>query len=69
MLGTNKLVKELKLYAKNPASITKDDLTSYHQKLELIRSIREKFTQLPAAITDKLGGLYMGTGTDWTLVL
>lgn len=69
MLGTNKLVKELKLYAKNPASITKDDLTSYHQKLELIRSIRGKFTQLPAAITDKLDGLYMGTGTDWTLVL
>ena len=69
MMGKNKLVKELKLYAKNPAAITKNNLAEYYEKLSEMQMLKNRILGTTTAITDYMSGLYLGTKTDWTMVL
>lgn len=68
LTGTNKLVKELRLYAKNPDSVEKENLQNYLQKLSYVSSLKAKFEQVPAELTKYLEGLYLGLDSDWSLI-
>ena len=67
-LGLNKLVKELKLYAKNPALINKGSLSEIQDTLCAAGEKREALRSLPSDISALLTGIYMNEQTDWSVL-
>lgn len=68
LTGKNKLVKELKLYARNPSAVTKDTIVSYYEKLMTVAELKAKLNQAPAQLTWFAGSLYQGVDSDWTVL-
>lgn len=68
MMGQNKLVKELKLYAKTPGSITKENIISIYDTLSLLASKKKEIIETPVEVSGLLSGLFMGIATDWSAV-
>ncbi|MGN1135968.1 MAG: DEAD/DEAH box helicase, partial [Oscillospiraceae bacterium] len=64
-LGLGKLVKELKLHAKDPSSVKKTDLAEILDKLCIISEKKDILRSVPSDITSILTGLYMNEQTDW----
>lgn len=64
-LQTNKLLKEIRLYAKDPKKITKEDLPAVYEQLNLLAELQTKITSVPAQITSLTGGMYAGVNTDF----
>ena len=69
MMGVNKLVKELKLYAKNPAIITKDNIYKYYEKISNLAQLKTKLSQTSPVVKDNLGSLYMDLNSDWNNII
>lgn len=67
-MGKRSLVKELKLYAKNPASISADSLATYYDKLMHMQEVKSKITQVNSATLEYIGTLYLGVDTNWQLL-
>ena len=67
-LGLSKLVKELKLYAKNPAEINKGSLSEIQDTLCAVSEKREALRSLPSDISALLTGIYMNEQTDWSVL-
>lgn len=63
--GQNKLLKELRLYAKTPADVTKDNLLTIYQELADAAALGREVREIPAAVAGALGGVYLGVQTDW----
>lgn len=64
-LGINKLVKELKLYTKNPAAVTKANLQQHLEQLQQMQNWKEELVNAPANPVTMLNGFYQGTDTDF----
>ena len=60
-----KLVKSLKLHAKDPASVTKANLGEILDKLCTISEKKDFLRSLPSDVTALLTGIYMNEQTDW----
>lgn len=68
LLEQSKLVKELRLYARVPGSVTKQNITSIYDRLSLLASKKREIVETPAQLTEQMEGLFMGTATDWEAV-
>lgn len=68
-LNQNKLLKELKLYAKNTATISIDNIQMIYDALILLRGKKREILETPAELVELLGGLFMGIKTDWSEVV
>lgn len=65
LLGQSKLVKELKLYAKNPAEITKVNIKAFHEKLHLLSEKKARIENTPVELKHYMNDLFLGIQTDW----
>ena len=65
-LGLSKLVKALKLHAKDPAAVKKTDLVAILDKLCAAGEMRETLRTLPSDVAATMTGLYMNEQTDWS---
>lgn len=68
MLNQKKLVKEIKLYAKNPVEVTKDNIHMTYDYLTLLNTKKKEILETPSELTDLLNGIFMGITTDWAAV-
>lgn len=68
MMGVSKLVKELRLYAKNPSSIKKEDLPRHYERIKEIAALRQSLAGSNAEMTQCLGAAYNGFRTDWAFI-
>lgn len=67
-MGLSKLVKELKLYAKNPSEITKANLADIHETLCTIAEKKKSIQDFPADIAAMLTGIFANEQTDWKML-
>lgn len=65
-LTLGKLVKELRLHAKDPSSVKKTDLAEVLDKLCSISEKKDILRSVPSDITSMLTGIYMNEQTDWS---
>ncbi|WP_443964909.1 DUF4011 domain-containing protein, partial [Ruminococcus sp.] len=63
-----KLVKSLKLHAKDPSSVTKANLSDILDKLCTISEKKDALRSVPSDITSLLTGIYMNEQTDWNVL-
>ena len=68
MIKQNKLVKQLRLYAKSPADITKENITEYYSFIESAAALKKSINETHANISGMLGSIFTGTSTDWNAV-
>ena len=66
MTGTSAIVKEVKAYALNPATVTKENIKVILEELWAAETIKAELNDVPQEITSLLGGLYMAEKTDFT---
>lgn len=66
IMQTKKLLKEIRLYAKEPKTVTKEHLPAVYEQLNLLTELQKKITSVPAAETSLTGGMYEGMDTDFT---
>lgn len=67
-IGQSKLVKELKLFAKDPTIITKESISGFYDKLTYIAGIKIKLSHTPPELSKFMGDVFMGTNTDWIVL-
>ena len=67
-LGLGKLVKEIKLYAKEPSAVKKTELSELLDKLCVISEKKNALCAVPSDITAMLTGIYMNEQTDWSVL-
>ena len=65
-MGQNKLLKELKLYAKNPVSITKENILSYYEKLSILAEKKRRIEEYPSELKAYMGSMFLGIQTSWS---
>ena len=65
LLGRNKLIKEINLYAKNEKVVTQDNIESYHKEILRVQELANKLGNINPMIAGVLGGEYLGTQTNW----
>jgi len=65
LLKQNKLVKELRIYAKAPADITKENITESYSLIESAAALKKSINETHANISGLLGSMFTGTSTDW----
>ncbi len=68
MMGTSKLVKELRLYSKSPSSVRKEDLPQLYEKIKNTALLRQKINESSAEMSQYLGAAFRGTQTDWAYI-
>ncbi len=66
--GEAALVKELKAFAKNPATVTKENLATIYARFHEYATLYRAVTELPAELTMNLAPLYNGASTDWNVL-
>lgn len=64
LLGQNKLYKELKVYSKNPAAFTKNDVCAVYDRLTELSEKSAQIQQISSALNIP-GGILNGVATDW----
>ena len=65
LIGSNKQVKTLAAYAKQPDQITKETIVEQYRRLSECRQRREQLSAAPAALTSRFGSLWLGEQTDF----
>ncbi len=68
MLETGKLVKELKLYSKDPGIVTKKNISKHYDKIKAIGDLKQKIADGAGEISGYIGASFNGINTDWTAV-
>jgi len=58
--GQNKLLKELKLYAKITGSVTKENILSIYNTLSILAAKKKEIIETPVELASQLSGLFMG---------
>ncbi len=66
VMGQSRLLKELKLYAKNPADITKENIISYYERLGVVAEKKRWIEGFPSELKSYMGSLFLGIQTSWT---
>lgn len=61
----NKLLKELKLYAKAPGTVGKKDMEELYARLCLLQERKREILETPAELARVLQGMYLELSTDW----
>lgn len=61
----SKLVKELKIFALNPATVTKVNILKMYEKLSYTNSLRKKLDSIPDNISKYAEHIFVGSVTDW----
>ena len=61
-------MNEIKLYAKDVSTVTKENIISIYESLEVYNNKKKLINDIPSAITEYLEGLFMGTDTEWNTV-
>lgn len=64
-IGTDKAVKELRLYAKNPQTVTKENITEYYSVLSEYRQVKSKLSAADKSLTDFFGAAWHGENTHF----
>lgn len=64
LLGQNKLYKELKVYSKNPAAFTKNDVCAVYDRLTELSEKSAQIQQISSTLNIP-GGILSGVATDW----
>lgn len=67
LLGQNKLYKELKVYSKNPAAFTKNDVCLVYDRLIDLSEKSSQIQQISSTLNIP-GGILSGVTTDWELL-
>ncbi|MBE5964310.1 MAG: DUF3320 domain-containing protein [Lachnospira sp.] len=65
MLGQNKLLKAMKLYAKNPSEIDKNSIVKIYDSLSSIADKKKEITDTPNQLSSLLGYIFVGVNTNW----
>ena len=65
LIRQNKLVKQLRLYAKSPSDVTRENMDLLYDKLCALEDEKRKISEAPDALTGLCNGLFMGLETDW----
>ena len=68
MLGVGKLVKELKLYSKNPAFVTKNNIAEQYDRIKAIGDLKQKIADGAGEMSAYIGASFNGVQTDWNTV-
>lgn len=64
----SKLIKELKIYALNPATVTKENILQLYEKLSYTDSLRKKLDSIPDNLSKYAESVFTGSSTDWGLL-
>ncbi|MBR2282866.1 MAG: DUF3320 domain-containing protein [Ruminococcus sp.] len=64
-MKTKKLVAELSAHAKSPGTVTKENITSYYDKLNRIKELSSAVSGTQDDIRQLFGSLWNGEDTDW----
>ena len=64
----NKLVKELRVYAINPESVTKNTLHTTYQTLKDYSELYQTIMNADQTVTEQLIPVYAQVGTDWSKI-
>lgn len=64
-MQTNKLIKEMRLYAKDKKTVTKESLPAIYDLLNQLAALQNELNSVPAAVTSFTGGIYAGVNTDF----
>lgn len=64
-LEQNRLVKELRLYAKEPETVTKDRIPALYEALCLLEDGKREIQETPSQVTELAAGMFFGVSTDW----
>ena len=64
-LKQNKLLKELRVYSKQPDKVTKDNILTLYEKLIQLREKKNKIVSFPTEISSQLSGVFIGISTNW----
>ena len=65
LLNQNKLLKELKSYAKEPETVNKENILSILEQLNHLLVKRTEILKTPKEMTDQFAGLFSDVATDW----
>lgn len=68
LLGQSKLIKELRLYAKETAAITKSSICEFYEQFDALASKKQEIQEVPAETAGLLSGLFMGLQSNWDAV-
>ena len=68
LTGTSAIVKEVRAYALNPATVTKENIKLLLEELWGVETLRAELGDVPVQITEALGGLYLGEKTDFDML-
>lgn len=65
LFAQNKLLKELRLYARVPETVTKKDMEELYGRLCLLQERKKEILETPAELARVLQGMYLDLSTDW----
>lgn len=65
LIKQNKLVKQLRLYAKSPSDVTRENMNALYDKLCGLEDEKRRLLEAPAQLTGLCNGLFMGFETNW----
>lgn len=67
-IGTGKILKELKLYAKNPDTVTKENITDIFYKLSEYKQLAVMLNAANPSVISSLGTLWNGENSNFSLI-
>lgn len=62
---TNHLLKEIRLYAKEPKTVTKETLPAVYEQLNNLLELQNQIMSASAETLSLIGGMYVGVDTDF----
>ncbi len=65
MIGQNKLVKAMKLYAKNPEEVNKNNITQIYDSLSDFATKKQEILDTPKELSSVLSYTFAGVNTNW----
>lgn len=68
MVTQNKLIKALRVYAKNPADITKENITDHYSLIIKAHKLKADINNTHPNISGLMGSMFTGISTDWNAV-
>lgn len=67
-LKQNKLVKGLKLHAKQAGLVAKESILHLYEELLAFQQLKKEILEAPASLTEQMSGMFLGLQTDWIAV-
>ena len=64
-IGSKKKVKELDLYAIEPGTVTKENITGFYDKLSRVKELSGEIKNAQPGVVSLFGNLWAGESTNW----